>query len=208
MAEEMKGVSQQQQTGAEKALHDETDVKQWEALNKTTGTTQADPKSLLIDKAKELGINPDEYEFLTKAELQKLIDRRITEAIKTREENLKKKQQEEELRAKAQYEELLKMKEQELLNMKKKLLVTQAGLSEDVAELIDGNSEDEIQKKLEVLRKQINDAAQALLQDKLKGKLPTQPIKPDGTITKEMLKDMTPEQINKLWDEGRLKNLK
>jgi len=61
---------------------------------------------------------------------------------------------------------------------------------------------------LEVLRKQINDAAQALLQDKLKGKLPTQPIKPDGTITKEMLKDMTPEQINKLWDEGRLKNLK
>ena len=208
MAEEMKGVSQQQQTGAEKALHDETDVKQWEALNETTGTTQADPKSLLIDKAKELGINPDEYEFLTKAELQKLIDRRITEAIKTREENLKKKQQEEELRAKAQYEELLKMKEQELLNMKKKLLVTQAGLSEDVAELIDGNSEDEIQKKLEVLRKQINDAAQALLQDKLKGKLPTQPIKPDGTITKEMLKDMTPEQINKLWDEGRLKNLK
>jgi len=208
MAEEMKGVSQQQQTGAEKALHDETDVKQWEALNETTGTTQADPKSLLIDKAKELGINPDEYEFLTKAELQKLIDRRITEAIKTREENLKKKQQEEELRAKAQYEELLKMKEQELLNMKKKLLVTQAGLSEDVAELIDGNSEDEIQKKLEVLRKQINDAAQALLQDKLKGKLPTQPIKPEGTITKEMLKDMTPEQINKLWDEGRLKNLK
>ncbi len=208
MADEKKGISQQQQTGAEKALHDETEVKQWETLNETTGTTQADPKSLLIDKAKELGINPDEYEFLTKAELQKLIDRRITEAIKTREENLKKKQQEEELRAKAQYEELLKMKEQELLNMKKKLLVTQAGLSEDVAELIDGNSEDEIQKKLEVLRKQINDAAQALLQDKLKGKLPTQPIKPEGTITKEMLKDMTPEQINKLWDEGRLKNLK
>ena len=207
MAEESKqGVSMQQTTGAENVLHDETEVKQWETEKQEPQAVN--PKDALITKAKELGISADEYEILTKEELQKLIDKKVTEAIKTREENLKKKQQEEELKAKAQYEELLKMKEQELLNMKKKLLVTQAGLSEDVAELIDGNSEDEIQKKLEVLRKQINDAAQALLQDKLKGKLPTQPIKPEGTITKEMLKDMTPEQINKLWDEGRLKNLK
>ena len=207
MAEENKqGVPTQQVSGAENVLHDETEVKQWETEKQET--QQVNPKDALITKAKELGISADEYEILTKEELQKLIDKKVTEAIKTREENLKKKQQEEELKAKAQYEELLKMKEQELLNMKKKLLVTQAGLSEDVAELIDGNSEDEIQKKLEVLRKQINDAAQALLQDKLKGKLPTQPIKPEGTITKEMLKDMTPEQINKLWDEGRLKNLK
>jgi len=164
MAEESKqGVSMQQTTGAENVLHDETEVKQWETEKQET--QQVNPKDALITKAKELGINADEYEFLTKEELQKLIDKKVTEAIRTREENLKKKQQEEELRAKAQYEELLKMKEQELLNMKKKLLVTQAGLSEDVAELVDGSTEEEIQKKLEILQKQINETAQAMLQE-------------------------------------------
>lgn len=207
MAEESKqGVPTQQVSGAENVLHDETEVKQWEADKQET--QQVNPKDALITKAKELGINADEYEFLTKEELQKLIDKKVTEAIKTREENLKKKQQEEELKAKAQYEELLKMKEKELLNMKKKLLVTQAGLSEEVAELVDGSTEEEIQKKLEILQKQINETAQAMLQEKLKGKLPTQPGKPEGTITKEMLKSMTPEQINKLWEEGKLKNLR
>jgi len=207
MAEENKqGVSMQQNTGAENVLHDETELKQWEADKQET--QQVNPKDALITKAKELGINADEYEFLTKEELQKLIDKKVTEAIKTREENLKKKQQEEELKAKAQYEELLKMKEKELLNMKKKLLVTQAGLSEEVAELVDGSTEEEIQKKLEILQKQINETAQAMLQEKLKGKLPTQPTKPEGTVTKEMLKNMTPEQINKLWEEGKLKNLR
>jgi len=207
MAEESKqGVPTQQVSGAENVLHDETEVKQWETEKQET--QQVNPKDALITKAKELGINADEYEFLTKEELQKLIDKRVTEAIKTREENLKKKQQEEELKAKAQYEELLKMKEKELLNMKKKLLVTQAGLSEEVAELVDGSTEEEIQKKLEILQKQINETAQAMLQEKLKGKLPTQPTKPEGTVTKEMLKSMTPEQINKLWEEGKLKNLR
>ena len=184
MAEESKqGVPTQQVSGAENVLHDETDVKKWETEKQET--QQVNPKDALITKAKELGINADEYEFLTKEELQKLIDKKVTEAIKTREENLKKKQQEEELKAKAQYEELLKMKEKELLNMKKKLVVTQAGLSEEVAELVDGSTEEEIQKKLEILQKQINETAQAMLQEKLKGKLPTQPGKPEGTVTKE-----------------------
>ena len=207
MAEENKqGVSMQQTTGAENVLHDETEVKQWETEKQET--QQVNPKDALITKAKELGINPDEYEFLTKAELQKLIDKRVTEAIKTREENLKKKQQEEELKAKSQYEELLRMKEQELLNMKKKLLITQAGLNENLAEFVDGSTEEEIQKKIELLQKQITEAAQSLVQQKLKGTAPTQPLQPEGTVTKEALKKMTPEQINKLWEEGKLKNLK
>ena len=207
MAEESKqGVSMQQTTGAENVLPDETEAKQWEADKQET--QQVNPKDALITKAKELGINADEYEFLTKEELQKLIDKKVTEAIKTREENLKKKQQEEELKAKSQYEELLRMKEQELLNMKKKLLITQAGLNENLAEFVDGSTEEEIQKKIELLQKQITEAAQAILQEKLKGKLPTQPTKPEGTVTKEMLKNMTPEQINKLFDEGKLKNLR
>ena len=182
MAEENKqGVSMQQVSGAENVLHDETEVKQWEADKQEPQAVN--PKDALINKAKELGINADEYEFLTKEELQKLIDKKVTEAIKTREENLKKKQQEEELKAKAQYEELLKMKEKELLNMKKKLFVTQAGLSEEIAELVDGSTEEEIQKKLEILQKQINETAQAMLQEKLKGKLPTQPTKPEVTVS-------------------------
>lgn len=68
-----------------------------------------DPIEILRKKAEELGIK--DFMLLTPAE----IDRKITQAIKTREEKLKKQQEIEEMKKKGEFEKLLRQERKEYL---------------------------------------------------------------------------------------------
>lgn len=84
-----------------------------------------DPMEELKQKAQELGAA-----VLTQKELQSLIDREITRAIKTREENLKKEQEKKLLEEQGRYEELLKLERKEALEKLKREYLEARGLSE------------------------------------------------------------------------------
>lgn len=167
-----------------------------------------DPKEVLKALSEQLGIDAEEYEVLSKAELQSLIDQKITSAIKTREENLKKQQEEERLKQEKQWEELLKRKESELLEIKKRELIRDAGLPVTLSKLIQGNSEEQIKESIEILKTTLEQVTQEKLQseidNRLKGKkyeqVTTQPL----NISKEMLAKLSPEEINRLFESGEL----
>lgn len=169
---------------------------------------QKDPKEVLKAMSEQLGIDAEEYEVLSKAELQSLIDQKITSAIKTREENLKKQQEEERLKQEKQWEELLKRKESELLEIKKRELIRDAGLPVTLSKLIQGNSEEQIKESIEILKTTLEQVTQEKLQseidNRLKGKkyeqVTTQPL----NISKEMLAKLSPEEINRLFESGEL----
>lgn len=88
-------------------------------------TETTDPMEELKQKAQELGAT-----VLTQKELQSLIDREITRAIKSREENLKKEQEKKLLEEQGRYEELLKLERKEALEKLKREYLEARGLNE------------------------------------------------------------------------------
>jgi hypothetical protein len=170
-----------------------------------------DPIEVLKATAKQYGLSEDEIAIMTKKELQSFLDKKITEAIKTREENLKKKMQEEELKKKQQYEELLKLREKELLELKKQVLIQNSGLPAELAKLVEGETEEQIKEKIATLQglwqKTIETSVQKALEERLKGKTPTAPKEQALSLSREALKKMTPEQINELFESGELQKL-
>lgn len=69
-----------------------------EAVTQEALKDDQDPKEVLKAMLQQLGVPPEEYEILSRRELQSLLDKKISEAIKTREQNLKKQQEEERLK--------------------------------------------------------------------------------------------------------------
>jgi hypothetical protein len=167
-----------------------------------------DPKEVLKSMAEQLNIDAEGYELLSKTELQSLIDQKITNAIKTREENLKKQQEEEKLKQEKQWEELLKRKESELLEVKKREMIRNAGLPVTLTKLVQGNSEEQIQESIEVLKSTLEEVTQEKLQseidNRLKGKKYEQGTKQPINISKEVLAKLSAEEINKLFENGEL----
>jgi hypothetical protein len=88
-------------TGAEDNKNETTEAKQEEI--------QKDPIELLREEAEKLGVK--DFMLLTPAEL----DRKITQAIKTREEKLRKQQEVEEMKKKGEFEKLLRQERREFL---------------------------------------------------------------------------------------------
>lgn len=170
-----------------------------------------DPIEVLKATAKQYGLNEDEIAIMTKKELQSFLDKKITEAIKTREENLKKKMEEEELKKKQQFEELLKLRERELLELKKQVLIQNSGLPSELAKLVEGETEEQIKEKIATLQdlwqKTIETSVQKALEERLKGKTPTAPKEQALNLSREALRKMTPEQINELFEKGELQKL-
>lgn len=75
-------------------------------------------KETVSQSAHELGLSENEISLMTTKELQSYADKAVTQAIKTREERLKKQQEEEKLKQDKKYEELLNMKDAELNHLK------------------------------------------------------------------------------------------
>jgi len=204
MAEETKRTTEEQlpQEGAQGGTQEE----KGEALYDDN-----DPIEVLKATAKQYGLSEDEITIMTKKELQSFLDKKITEAIKTREENLKKKMQEEELKKKQQYEELLKLREKELLELKKQVLIQNSGLPSELAKLVEGDSEEQIKEKIatlqELWQKTIEASVQKALEERLRGKTPAAPKEQTLNLSREALKKMTPEQINELFEKGEIQKL-
>jgi hypothetical protein len=96
-----------------------------------------DPVEILKKTAEELGINTDDLVFMDKKSFQSEIDRRITEAIKTREEKLRKEAEKKRLEEEGKYQELLRLEREEFLNAHKEALVKAYGIPSEFADLID-----------------------------------------------------------------------
>lgn len=192
----------------EKGLQNKTQEKQNEQQKKDVIYDDKDPKEVLKAMAEQLGINAEEYEVMSKSELQSLIDQKITSAIKTREENIKKQQEEERLKQEKQWEELLKRKESELWEIKKRELIRDSGLPVTLAKLIQGNSEEQIKESIETLKSALEEVTQEKLQseleNRLKGRKYEQITKQPLNITREMLSQLSPDEINKLFESGEL----
>lgn len=170
-----------------------------------------DPIEVLRATARQYGLSDEDIAIMTKKELQSFLDRKITEAIKTREENLRKKMQEEELKKKQQFEELLKLRERELLELKKQLLIKESGLPSELANLVEGETEEQIKEKIaalqELWQKTVQAHVERALEERLRGKTPAAPKEQPLALSKEALRKMTPEQINELFEKGEIQKL-
>ncbi len=136
--------------------------------------TDTPPKDLLAELAAERGLQPSELEVLPKKELQALIDSKITQAIRTREEKMKKAAEEEQLKAEKRYEELYSLKTKELeeerlrLEDEKRSLeqervathikssLAEAKLESDWAEYITAKDSKSAEKAVELFSKRLN----------------------------------------------------
>lgn len=96
-----------------------------------------DPIEVLRATAIQLGLDPEEVAIMSKKELQSVIDRRVTEAIQTREKKLRKQAEIEKLKEKGQWEQLLKQERAEALEDLKHTYMQTKGLPEEFADLID-----------------------------------------------------------------------
>ena len=96
-----------------------------------------DPVEILRKTAEELGLNTDDLVFMSRADFQSELDRRITQAIKTREEKLKREAERKRLEEEGKYQELMRMERMEALQDYKATLVKANGIPESMAELID-----------------------------------------------------------------------
>ncbi len=112
-------------------------------------------RETVAQSAKELGLSEDEIALMTTKELQSYVDKAITQAIKTREERLKKKQEEEKLMQEKKYEELLRMKDEELkkLQLERETLdlLTEKGKSKEWMSLLTASDIEGRKKQLETV---------------------------------------------------------
>lgn len=147
-----------------------------------------------------------------KKKFQSFLDSKITKAIKTREERLKKQQEEERLKQERKFEELLKMRERELVELKKQVMLRDAGFPVELGSLVQGDTEEQIAESIKalqtILNKTVEEKVQSLIEERLKGRTPQQTKEPTlPKISKDALKRMTPEQINDLFERGELQKI-
>ncbi|ABR31305.1 hypothetical protein SU69_07400 [Thermosipho melanesiensis] len=136
-----------------------------------------DPIEALKATAIELGLNPDDVAIMTKKELQSQIDRAVTQAIKTREEKLKKKAEIEKMKEKGQYEQLLRQERREALEDLKNTYLQAKGLPQEfgvlitVDPLVDKSlteAKEELVDAVETIATKINEIVEAKVNEKLK----------------------------------------
>lgn len=96
-----------------------------------------DPIEVLRATAIQLGLDPEEVAIMTRKELQSQIDKAVTQAIKTREEKLRKKAEIEKMKEKGNWEQLLRQERAEALEDLKRTHLQAKGLPEEFADLID-----------------------------------------------------------------------
>jgi hypothetical protein len=136
-----------------------------------------DPIEALRATAIELGLNPEEVAIMTKKELQSQIDRAVTQAIKTREEKLKKKAEIEKMKEKGQYEQLLRQERKEALEDLKNTYLQAKGLPLEFGALITvdplvdkslSEAKEELVGAVETIAGKINEIVETKVNEKLK----------------------------------------
>lgn len=136
-----------------------------------------DPLEVLKATAEQLGLDPNDIAIMTQKELQAEIDRRITEAIKTREAKLKKQQEYKEKQKLGQYEELLREERVEALKDLKTTYLTAKGVPQEISELINVSKladkpltegKEELVKMVDTVAKVFNDLVEQRVAERIK----------------------------------------
>lgn len=92
---------------------------------------------VLKETARQLGLSDEEVAIMSKKDLQSYVDKQVTQALKTREEKLKKEEERRNLEMEGKYQELLRLERKEALEDYKNALVKANNLPDFVAPLID-----------------------------------------------------------------------
>jgi hypothetical protein len=141
-------------------------------------------RETLVQSAHELGLSEDEIKLMTTKDLQSYVDKAVTQAIKTREERLKKQQEEEKLMQEKKYEELLKMKDEELkkLQLERETLdiLTEKGKGKEWMNLLTAPDIDGRKKQLETVEALIDAEVKKRVEELEKGsfKAESKPVEP------------------------------
>lgn len=106
-----------------------------EQVNEEVLHDDQDPLETLRQMAEQLGVK--DVKLLTEKELRSIIDKEVTKAIKTREENIRKEEERKRLQEQGKYEEILKLERQELLESLKQSYIEAYNIPEVFAKLID-----------------------------------------------------------------------
>jgi len=179
------------------------------------------------EEVETVEMTKEEYE----AELQKESDRRVTQAIKKREQEFKKELEKEKEEARKEAEELAKLsqeertkvekereemklsKEREKLDNERKQfenekLKLQAekelsirGLPSEFAPYIYGEDADDTLERITVFEEKWQDALQKGIEEKLKSKAPRIGVGKNNRFTKTQLEGMSPDEINANWEQ-------
>ncbi|EKF49526.1 hypothetical protein H17ap60334_04922 [Thermosipho africanus H17ap60334] len=136
-----------------------------------------DPIEVLRETAIQLGLNPEDVAIMTKKELQSQIDKAVTQAIKTREEKLRKKAEIEKMKEKGQYEQLLRQERREALEDLKNTYLQAKGLPLEFGALITvdplvdkslSEAKEELVEAVESITAKINEIIEAKVNERLK----------------------------------------
>ena len=144
---------------------------------------------------------------------QSFLDQERARAMKTREENMRKQQEREMLQKKGEFEKLMKLDRKAALESFKEAYLKANGLPDNLSDLV-GVSEDlldlsfeeakeALKRKIENVATTFNSTIEKLVQAKLEQLERGTHIPSTGArrLTKEEIKKMSPEEINKNWDE-------
>jgi hypothetical protein len=186
---------------------------------KPTNTPQGEPGNtqglqLTLDVVQQFVNENDD----AKKWLQSLTDSRVTEAIKTYEKKTLPKKLEEEINKRfppetpeqKQLRELQQKLEQieqekirETLRNKALSVATEKQLPTKLIDFFVGPDEETTLKNLSVLEETFSAAVQQAVEAKFKegGRNPNPPSDPGQPLTKEAIEKMTPEEINKNWEQ-------
>jgi antitoxin component HigA of HigAB toxin-antitoxin module len=136
-----------------------------------------DPVEVLKAYAMQLGLSLDDVQIMTKKELQSFVDRQVTQALKTREEKLRKEEERKRLETEGKYQELLRLERKEALDEYKSVLVKSSGLPDFITEMVDtsafvdlqfAEAKARLEERIRTLAEQFNQYIESLVQSRLK----------------------------------------
>ncbi|AKI98176.1 hypothetical protein IX53_00690 [Kosmotoga pacifica] len=133
------------------------------------------PMEVLKATAEQLGVK--DIHIFSEKELQSIIDQRVTQAIKTREERLRKQQEIEKMKEKGQYEQLLREERRAALEDLRAAHLQAKGLPADFAELVNlddlldhslTEAKDKLLSKIDTIATKLNEIIEQKVTEKLK----------------------------------------
>lgn len=167
----------------------------------TEGTDNEDTQD---DEEKEFDINSilENEEF--QKHLQKITDKRVSDAVSKRDKHWKSKIKEEKRKSEMSQEEILAEKEKELADRELKLekisLFKEKEWDLDLVDYVSGSDIDEIEEKTEQMLEVINKVAEKKVKERLDNSNYTPPSGKGKKFTLDDVDNMSAEEINKNWD--------
>ena len=219
MAEHKWGNEQQLEKGAEVKTFKRFDLQFFaDPEPEPAGNKDID---ILKTRATKLGLDGEKIKTASVETLLQMIeDKRVEEALKTREaalaklkEEETKKQEAEKLKEQEKYKELLTQTDNELKTLKKQNTAMKYGIPAELLEGIVFTTESEFEEKIKKVKNAYDATiSKAIETEKARilgeqGRDPQNPPHPTGKYTAEDLKKLSKQEIAKLFDEGKLNHL-